>query len=426
MTSGIQSLLTNRYGPLMNPMPSIDTLAADFAFVEKERREGRNYNFPIRLGLPGGITYDDTNTAFTTRDPIAAVWKEATITGSSILAQDDIPYNDVFATMNGVSADGGSGSYMDKWDESMEGLMLSAELYRELAILCGPGPTSTAAASLATVNASVSGANLAAPQVVNVTAATWRPGLWQRVISHQFDVYQSDGSTLRASNVTLQAVVESTNRLQLFKSASAAVVAANDIILPAAGIDVSMYGIEAIAANTGSLFGIDAATYPQWRVSAAAVGGALSRAKVLGFLGQLKAKGVTQGGTLYLAAGPVGDLIEEANTLQRWTDEAKQTRVQGTTAVEFLTQVGPVTCKVHDYFKQGTGFFNPKGKSSAVRVGQTDNTFTNGKNEMFLQELETKAGSRIRCFSHQAPVLPLPYQCMLFSGITSTYNTSPA
>lgn len=425
MTSGIQPILTNRYGPLMNPMPSVDTLASDAPFVAKERREGRNYNFPIRLGLPGGITFDDTNTAFTTKDPVAAVWKEATITGSSILAQDDIPYNDVFATMNGIAAGGSANAYMDKWDESMEGLMLSAELYRELALLCGPGPTSTAAASLATVNASVSGANLAAPQVVNITTATWRPGLWQRVIGHLFDVYQSDGSTLRAADVTLQAVVEATNRLQLFKSGSSATVAANDIILPRGAIDVSCYGLEAICANTGSLFGIDAAVYPQWRVSSASIGGALNRAKVLGYLGQLKAKGVKEGGTLYLAAGPVGDLIEEANTLQRWTDEAKQTRVQGTNAVEFLTQIGPVVCKVHDYFKQGTGIFLPK-KNGMVRVGQTDNTFTNGKNEMFLQELESKAGSRIRCFSHQAPVLQLPYQAMVMSGITSTYNTAPA
>ncbi|HEX2679520.1 MAG TPA: hypothetical protein VHM19_22870 [Polyangiales bacterium] len=429
MTSAIAAYLTKRYGKFMNPMPSIDTLAKDFPFVPRQQREGASYDFPIRLGLPGGVTFDDTNTAFPTKSPIAAVFKSASVTGSSILVQDDVPYNDVFATMNGISDGGGQGgAYFDKWDEATEGVMLTAEVYREIQLLAGPGPTSTAAASIGTVSASVSGANLAAPQVVNITKSTWRPGLFQRLIGHLFDVYQSDGTTLRASGVTLQAVVDSTNRLQLFKTGSAATVAANDIILPASSIDVSCYGIEAIAANTGSLFGIDAGVYPQWKVSQFAVGGALTRAKILGALATLKAKGVRDGGTLYVSAPCMADLIEEANTLVRFTPQAADkpdVRVQGTSRVEYATQIGLVVVKTHDYFQQGLAFFNPN-KNGGIRVGQTDNTFTNGKNEMFLQELENNAGSRIRCFSHQAPLLPLPHQCMRFTGIVSTYDSAPA
>lgn len=425
MTSAIQPLLKVRYGDFIKPMPSEDSLAAQAPFVTKEMRSGRTYNFPVYLGLPHGVTHDDTKTAFTLNSVVAPTMEEATLSGSTIVVRDNVAYDDIMATMNGVANGGGQGgAYWDVWDQCTYGLMQAGELYRELALLWGPGSTSTAASNIGVVNASVSGANLAAPQVVNITRASWAQGLWPRMTNAVVDVYQSDAATLRASGVTVQNSVAATCRLQLYKAASGATVAAGDIILARGALDVSCYGLDAICDNSGSLFGISAATYPQWRASSQAVGSTtFSRAVILGACAKLKGYGAKNGGTLFVAGPALADLIDEAAELHR-DMSADDTIVHGASAITYKTPIGPVKVQVHDYMKQGSAYFVPSGKLK--RVGSTDLTFDNGRNEWFYNELADSAGAQLRIFSSQAIICEEPWHLIKFTGIQSTYDATPA
>lgn len=425
MASAIEPLLRIRYGDFINPQPSEDSVAALAPFVRAESRGGRTYNFPVYLGLPHGVTHDDTRTAFSLNAVVAQTFAEASLTGSSILVRENVSYSDVFATQQGVSAGGGAGgAYMSAWDAATMGLMQAGELYRELALLWGPGSTSTAASNIGVVSTSVSGANLAAPQVVNLTRASWIPGLWPKMTGGKVDIYQSDAATLRASGVTVTNSTSSTNRLTLTKAGSGATVAAGDIIVPQSALDVSCYGLDAIADNTGSLFGISATTYPQWRCSTQAVGSTvLTRAVILGALSRTKPYGAKDGGVLLCSGACVADLIDEAAELRR-DNGPTDTIVHGASAITYSTPVGPVKVQVHNYMKQGTALYIPNGK--VKRVGATDLTFDNGKNEWFYQELADSAGSQLRIYSEQAIICEEPWQMVKFSGIESTYDTSPA
>lgn len=426
MTSEIQAMLTVRYGEFRNPMPSQD-LVASMAPLERRAAIGRSFNFPVILGLPHGVQKNDDASAFTLASVISPVVKEATLSGSEMAIIDNVAYADVFATMNGISNGGGQGgAYMDVWDYKTKGLMQSGELYRELDLLYGPGPSSTAAGSIGVVSSSISGANLAAPQVVNLTRASWS-GLWTMMIGAKVDIYQSDLATLRASGVTVTSIAESTNRLTLTKATSGATVAAGDVILVSTGLDVSMYGLEAISANTGSIFGIDASIYPQWKVTQHPVGSTtLTRASILGLASKLTSRykaGETNGAKLLVSGAAMADLIDEASELQRFLDEG-EVRVQGATAVNYKTPIGRIDAQVHPYMKQGIAMLLPNGETK--RVGATDLTFDNGKNEWFYLELGTQAGSQLRIYSNQAILYTSPWKAAYLTGIQSTYDTSPA
>jgi hypothetical protein len=425
MASAIEPLLKVRYGKFSNPLPSEDTIAKFAPFVPKESRDGRSFNFPVYLGLPGGVTHDDTRTAFTLNSVVASVVKEATLSGASIMLRDNVAYDDVFATMNGIADGGGAGgAYMSAWDHCTYGLMQAGELYREIALLYGPGPTSTAASSIGTVANSVSGANLAAPQVVNLTTASWAPGLWPNMIGQIVDIYQSDGATLRAAGVTVTNMTAATNRLTLTKAASGATVATGDIIVARGALDVSCYGLEAICANTGTLFGISATTYPQWRVSSHSAGSLpLDRAQIQGLTSRQAARGMKNGGTLFVSPPAVADLIEEASELQRFND-ASDTKRQGASKLVYTTTCGDITVVGHPYFKQGIGMLLPN--DSVKRVGSTDLTFSHGKNEWFLTELADNAGTQMRCYMNFAPIIENPWHAVYITGIVPTYATAPA
>lgn len=429
MTSAIQAGLTVRYGAAINPFPEENTIASFMGFVKESEREGRSFNFPVRVGIPHGVTVDDTNTAFDLNDAVAATHVEASISGSFVVLVDNIPYPDVYATMHGIANGGGQGaSYWKKWDECTEGLMLSGDLYRELHLIYGPGPTSTAACSLATVSSSVSGANLAAPQVVNITAATWAPGLWPKMINGLVDVYQSDGTTVRAAACTVQSVVPETNRLQLFKSGSAVTVAAGDILLVRGAIDKSCYGLEAIGANTGSMHGINAGTYPQWKCATKTVSGAMSRSVILEAASVLASNGLKDGGTLFCSNPTLADLISEATELQQFNSsngDTSDTKVQGASAVKYKTPCGLITAQVHPYFKQGMAFLLPGG-DICKRVGSTDLTFDDGNGQMLVRPLNGKFGAQMQAAFCQAPLISLPWHSMYFTGIVNGADTNPA
>ena len=425
MTSAIEPLLTVRYGEFINPMPSVGTIAEAAPFVPPKSRDGRSFNFPVRLGLPHGVTFDDTHTAFSLGAVVAATTKEATLSGASILVRDNVAYSDVFATKNGIANGGGAGgAYFEAFDYCTSGLMQSGELYREAQLLYGPGPSSTAATNIGIVEANETSTDLDPSCTLSITRETWAPGLWPNLVGAIVDIYQTDGSSVRAAACTVLSVDESQNRVVLFKSGSGVTPAATDILLLRSNIDVSCYGLQAIMANTGSIFGIDAGTYPQWKCASYSAGDQpLDRRGVLQLCSRQVARGQKGGATLWTSGPCVADLIDEAAELHRDND-AKDTMVHGATGVTYKTPIGPVEVKIHPYMKQGLAMLLPKGE--VKRTGSTDLTFSNGKNEWFYQELADNAGSQLRIFTEQAIIIEQPWHAVLVTDIQSTGDTLPS
>ena len=420
MTSQMQAQLKSRNGSFIDPMPDEDTMAKEIPF-SSATKIGREYRFPVYLGMPGGSKFNDDHTAFAVPDAIAPVMEEATIAGSEWMGLDNVAYADLFATQ------GQENAHMTASDVKVLGLAKLGQMIRELTINYGPGSTSTAAANIGVVDGTVSGANLAAPQTIDVTQATWIPGLWPMMTNQLLDVYQTDGTTVRETGVTVQSMVAATNRLVLYKAASAATVAAGDILLLSTAIDKSCYGLEAITANTGSLFGISATTYAQWRCGSYSCGDqAIERRDVLNIGSQAADRGVSDGGTLWISNPAFVELSEEANELLQTAPSSNDVVVQGASQLNYRTSCGVISVKSYRYAKQSRGFFMPKG--IAKRPGSTDLTFRDpmSKDDWFLQQLSGYAGLQMRCYWDQAVILEQPHLAFEVTAIQSSGDTAPA
>jgi hypothetical protein len=426
MTSAIDSLLKVRYGELINPLPDEQSIADHLPFVQQEMRHGKTYNFPVRVSIPHGVTHDDTNTAFDLAAAVAASHVEAIVPSASILIRDNVAYNDVLATMNGVAAGGNAGSaFMSAWDVCTKGLIMSGNFYRELAMMYGPGPTSTLAATLGVVSTNTNAEVLTNGAVVTISTATFAATIWSMLNGGKVDVYASDLSTLRAAGVTVSAPSENNNRVTLTKAATAYTPVSGDVIVVASAIDVSCYGLQALLANAGTILNISAAANPMWKSLQYAVGGAMTRSKVLGMAARLQNRGLKNGGKLFLSGNAITDLIEEAQENIRFNGGTGDTVKQGAKNVTFTAPCGDIECVPHPYMKQGIGFFLPTGKCK--RVGQSDMTMSGfSKNQWDLVPLADKAGVQMRIMGAQAPVIEEPWHAAYLTGISSANDTVPA
>jgi hypothetical protein len=413
-----------RYGKFSNPLPSDNTIAQFMPFVRKDMQGGENYNFPVKLSHEHGFTPNVDNSAFALNAARDSVTKNAQLTGATIMIRGTLPYDTTSALMHGAENGGPNGSsFFEPVDQKVAGLMEAGEFYREAQLLYGPGTASAAAANIGVINANVSAADLDPGCTVNITAASWMPGFWNNMQNALVDIYQSDGSTLRESSVVIGDITESTNRLALSKTSSTATPAAGDVIVLRDARTKSCYGLQAILENAGSLFGISAATYPQWRAVSKNVGGQLTRAVILGLAARLYANGLRDGGKLFVSGASFADLSEEAAELMRFNDN--RVKEQGDNNLLYKTPAGTFEVAVHSYIKNGISMFF--SRDNGRRVGNTDLTFNlPGTNKWFYNELPDNAGGQFRIYSNQAPVLERPYHCAILSGVTSDAATSPA
>ena len=419
--ANLSGLLKQRYGKFVNVIPSDDSICRYGKFISQEYREGESYQVPIQLTNEHGVTFDVTNDAYTLAAARDAVTALAAINGANIEMIATISWAMIAKMGNGQGASAYQGL-----DFKMISLMSSAEHYREVLTMYGGGSAVTTLGNIGVVNAIISGSNFAGPIVLNFTRATWAAGIWSSMINGLVDVYQSDGATIRESSVIVTAADHTKCRLTLTKSGSSVLPVAGDIVMVAGSHAKSCYGLQAIMENTGTLFGISAATYPSWKCHTYSAGTAgLTRAKILAMAGQLYPNGGRDGGKLFVSGVSFADLAEEADALQRFTGNTDETKRQGANALEFKSPIGTITVQVHGKMKQGHAMYLASGNFQ--RVGASEIT-TNlpGTNRFFYAELTGNSGSQVGVFTNQAPFLSVPYQCAQITAIQNSADATPS
>jgi hypothetical protein len=423
--TNIQGMFKQRYGRWIEPLPDVHTLADEGDFIPGENRPGLGYNFPVLSGVEHGQTPNVDNSAFAINAAIDSQVLNASLDGATILLQSVVSYDTIYKSLNGAGSGSNGGAFKTALDQAVQAMLMGAALYRELALGYGPGTSTAIAADIGVVNASISGANLGAVQVVTTTVATWIPGLWIMMQNALVDIYQADGTTVRDTGVTMQARPSTTQtRLQLFKSASANTVAAGDRIVPKDWRTKSCFGLEAIYNNAGTIFGINAAVVAPWRCMTFSSGGVLTRAKIMSYAAQVSLNGAHNGGKLLVSAPSFADLAEEASQLQRYTGNTDKVKRQGASSLSYETACGVIEVIVWQYQKQGQAFFI--AADNFRRVGSTDLTMKpiGGGAEGFFTHLTGNAGAQMKIFSNQAPVFEMPYRNFIVNGIVN--NTGAA
>lgn len=427
-----------RYAPWVDPLPEENTLAEEFEFSPRQQMQGGQYRFPVLVSEEQGITLNNDGSAFSTNSAIDAVILEAQVDGSEIAGVADMSANELSRSSNGASnGAGGSAApaYFEIPDLKMKNIQKMCSRTREVQLAWGAGTASTVAADIGVISAIISGANLAAPIVASITRASWIAGLWPQMQNALVDILQTDGVTSRDTSVTMLTVTDVTkNRLKLFKTASAVLPTANDRLVLVGAKAKSCYGIQAISENAGTLFNIDALANIVWRVTQYTSVGAPTRAKIQLLASRLLPYGVTKGGTLFCASAMLADLIEEADLTHHFetvgNDLAPKVKRQGSSALVYTTPIGDIKVVAHKYWKQGFAFFHAnrsdEGGKCGVRIGSTDLTMDEKRGGMMFRALEGSMGARIRMYSHQAPILTVPWHCAWLSGITSNADSLPS
>ncbi len=425
--------LKRQYGDAVNPIPSESTIAADIAFVEDSKKTGENYNFPVQLGLEHGVTFNSDHTAFTLNTAVDGVWKNAQLEGSEWINRAQIAYGMAYK----MSPNKGTSNraYGQAVGLTIANLMEAGETYRDAHLLYGPGASGLV--NLGVVSA-VAVAAASGVVTVNFTRASWMAGFWQKMSNARFEFFTSGGTPHNpvGGYFTVTGIDVSKCRVTFTASEAptntgAALVAPSDQVFFYGSRTKSMTGLQAILENTGSLFGIDAGVYPQWKAVSYSVGGSLNFDKVVEGMSIAADNGLTEGCTLYVCNKTWADLMTDEAALRRYVqegsnDKSGKTATVGFKKLSFDMPSGPVTIKTHQYMKQGIAMAIPTSK--AKRVGSTDLTFSapGSKNEFFWQELSGSAGFELRAYFDQSIVVEVPYHACLFTGITNTADQQPA
>lgn len=299
---------------------------------------GRSLNAPVMVKMSQGATYTN-NGIVTLEDDVPAVFVEASISSYEILMVDYLSTKDA-ATMNKDEA-----AYRKGSAQIFKQLMDAHSFRAELALLYGSSIYGIGAVS------SVSG------QVITITNASWCPALVRKLVGAKLEVFteagaQQDG-TLTVSSVSLSA------KTITVTGTCSSVTSSGRIFFKGSRLKDGV-GIDKIATNTGTMQGIDAATYPDWAGQAYAVGSVqLNRQKALAAAALGFAAGY-EGEYILLCSIDAAQYLadnEAALTTHKGSDKEK---VNGASEIRWLGLGGDITVQPHPYIKNGEAFLVPK------------------------------------------------------------------
>jgi hypothetical protein len=402
-------------GPLEELQPSWAILARKIPF-KQIAKTGLNYQFPVRVKRSMGATFNGGSTfgdAFGLNAVKSGVTVGATATATEYVLRDAIAYDALSSAMDTEQAFGNA------FDETIGDMTESAMFMREATMLYGG--TSIGAIDGAPV---LSGGNTIA--ACTISLASWAPGLWIQEDGGYVDVYDATLTTKRnaLADVEVTGINSDTRVVTLLGNATdIASIVTTDVFVFKGANGNWFNGMDKIMTNTGSLFGIDAATYSLWRGSTYSVGGAATMAKFLAAAARVTNRSGQRDLEVLLSTATWTDLNVDLAALRRYTESTKGAIDIGTegndAAIRYYGPNGTISLTPHSMVKSGEAFmWDPR---AWVRRGATDLTFKlpNAGEDEFLHQLENNAGIGVRCYWNQFLLCRRPNTGVKLTGIVN-------
>lgn len=416
-------LLKDTYADgLVDVRPDGTYLYKDMPFVSADKQNGNLYHQPVVLTHEHGFTYrTSAQGAFAINGAVAAVSKDATIRGVQILLESQIDYETIHRAMAP-----GKTSFVKATKYLMENMMKS--FYKRLEIEHLYGGTGSVYCGLCQVGSlSATGS---ATRTVTVKAGHWAPGIWAGSEGAVVEIFDNDGTgsvagteRFTSDTVTIQSVDFAAKTVTLATTGSNLdAMAADDFIYFKDAKTYGMTGLVTILANTGSLFGIDAAAYNLWAGNEHAVGSLpLTFSELIKGHNPAVGRGLMDDVLVHVNPGGWTDAMLDQAALRRYDASFSSSKAKnGTKALRFDSQFGSIELKSNIFIKEGLALSVPK--KYAIRVGSTDLTFGApglGSGEM-VYHLPSNAGVGVRAYANMAPFVSAPAKGTLFTGISNT------
>ncbi len=369
----------------------------------KKKEMGLKYVQPVRLALPGGFTHalgDGSAGAFTLNDATSGVVGRAEVTAAQILLKDQM---DIETAAKASTA--GAKAFKEGTKFFYEGMQKALRKRIESQLFHG-GQGLGVLASYA-----------AGTPSITLTAATWASGIWSGLEGTAIDIQAVNTSTVRGS-VTIVGVDIETKTITL--SATVTGAAAGDYVYFKGAFGKEMTGVHGILANTGSLFGISAATYSLWKATSHAAGSAaLSFNAVKAAIAKAVAKGLDEDVCLFVSPTAWDNVMTDIAALRR-TDKGDIKKVEiGAEEIVFHSQNGMTSIVPSIFVKEGFayGLCAPYWE----RLGASDVTFgMPGFGGDMFRQIDGKAGVEARAYTHQCVFSSAPAKNFLITGIVNS------
>lgn len=360
-----QAWYKNRYGKKNDALPLVAKIQEAIPFSSRAKT-GRNYVEPVKLTSSHGLTIkggSSRGTVYAYESAVSPEMDEVEISGCEITLRDRIAIGAVAAAM------GGDTSYGPIVDETVMELMRSHRAYLEIFMLYGQSSIGTI-----TGTPSTSGSN----KVCTITDATWAPGIWARGENMRVDVYSAVGGTQRSNAATMVVeAIDFTNRTVELSGDAGDLgdIASGDVIIirGADGATGMFTGIDKVVTNTGSLHGIDAATYSLWRGNHKALSSAVPL--TMGVLHAATAEAVDRGlegaFSWFVPTRSWQNLADNESALRRYADQNGKEYKTGASKLSFIGANGAAMDIIpHPCVKWGEAFgLTP---DEWVRGGESD------------------------------------------------------
>jgi hypothetical protein len=415
-------------------VPASSIIQEEVDFVPDGQKEGAQFNAPVLLSLPTGFTY---GAGFASYQPIIpSNVQYAFLTGSNINLRDGIANDLISRAMNDKN------SFMTASKYVMMALQKSMRKELELNLIYG----STGLGQVtATTSLSATSATL------YFSFGTWAPAIWSGMENATIQFYnagvQINGSTglFTITAVTIAQQTPNFGGSITVTGASADITA----LLGASGVNYTfvngatastgaaidvymntsfgnqMVGIKGILTATGTLFGLNTASYSVWQPNTFPCGSApLSIGKVLDGGALAVARGA-EDETLDVLINPnsYANLIVEASSARRLDGSwKKDTLANGARYIEYYGPNGKMRIIAHPFVKQGEGFILPL--EDAKRIGSTDITFDlpGFAGPALYLPSPTNTGVEVRVFTSQALFMAKPSHCVFLQSIVPSTN----
>jgi hypothetical protein len=360
--------------------------------LEVDKRPGGDYTIPVTVTSEQGITKAASSAgAFALNAPIAMGTTQASIAGSQLLLRSALDYETIFRSKN-------KNSFIAATKGVVKNMLKSSYFYLEADSMWGKSGIG--------IVSSISG------NTITLTTASFASGLWLGSENRRLRIETSGGvlrGTCSVSSYDIGA------RTVTVDSAPAGVAGTDVIYFEADGASGanSMTGIyKMITDTTGTLFGINRASYNLWKSAGTYnASGALSFAKIMKALTQGANKGLGDEVSeidIVVNPGAWTDLGNDLATLRTIDSSYKSTQAEnGAEALVFHSQVGKVKVIPHKLMKEGFAFVHPKASRGFEYAGTVPTpTFDlpgkAGKSGEYLREMENNAGVETRLYWNNA------------------------
>lgn len=389
--------------------------------VEKGMKQlGDKFNAPVKVQSGQGYTYNTDGSAFALNPAIALQMENALVPAFSLLRRDNISYT-------AISRSAGKNSFGKAVDITLNDMTEGAGFRLECTLLHGQQGIGVVASS-----ANVDSTHT----VLQLTAATWATGIWASALNGQIQNFKvSDGTlvssgadsvfTITAVNFTAFTVTVSGTTTGITALDTAAAAGTLNIYFNGAATNgnsawVEGTGLFKIAGNTGTLFSINAATFPLWQgnsydaSSAPLTFGKLQKAITLpgdkGLMGE--------DCTVLVPLTTFSDLLTEQAAARRYGDVKSKKMDNGADSIEFYSPSGTMTIVPHPLVKRGQAVIYPT--DSITRIGSSDLTFQlpGTSTDSYLQvPLGDSAGYQVRLWSDNTLFAETPSHMCVITGI---------